>query len=109
MTRSKQRKFELSIISLLKLVFPDTVRGNRYGCGTEGNIEGTPFRIESAHGIALPDAVELIEKSEDNYYDDERPRLAIIKEDRKEPIIVAKLTDFAAFLEKFLFDRGDPS
>ena len=100
---SKQVPFLRSLVSLLRLSFPGAERGRKHGSRYESLIEGTPFFIEADHDARWPEVQDVIERSEREYMGDERPRLVIFKQHRKEPLAVMRVIDFVAFLDDNLW------
>lgn len=107
MTDRRQATFIRSLISLFRLAFPGAERGRKHGSRYEPLINGTPFFIEADHDARWPEVQDVIEKSEQLYIGDERPRLVIFKQLRKEPLACMRVTDFVAFLEKHMWRPDD--
>ena len=103
MSDRRQVTFLRSLVSLFRLAFPGAERGRKHGSRYEPLINGTPFFIEADAEAQWPDIQNVIESSEKKYQFDERPRLVIFKQLRKEPLAVMRVTDFVAFLDKHLW------
>lgn len=108
MTDRKQATFLRSLISLLRLPFPGAERGRKHGSRYEPLINGTPFFVEAEVNAQWPEMHDVIEKSESLYVGDERPRLVVFRQPRREPLAVMRFTDFVTFLNNNLY-RGDDS
>jgi len=104
-SRDKGARFERYVVSVLKLVFPDTRRGRQYDTAREADVEGTPLRIECKAFKTWPsvyDALQQVTRDGDEH-GDERPVCAITKKDRTEPMVTIPLTDFVKFCEENLY------
>lgn len=100
---SKRIPFLRSIAALLRTTFPGAERGRKHGSRYESIIEGTPFFVEADHDARWPEVHDVIARSEQEYIGDERPRLVIFKQHRREPLAVMRITDFVTFLEKHIW------
>jgi len=107
MTDRRQATFLRSCISLLRLPFPGAERGRKHASRYEPLINGTPFFIEADVNAQWPEMHKVIEKSEELYMGDTRPRLVIFRQPRQEPLAVMRFTDLVTFLDSHLYQEDD--
>jgi hypothetical protein len=102
--RRKGQQSERDMAALLKRVFPDAKRGigqARFGRECP-DVDGTPYWIETKCGKGAPIRSALKQAIEDT---DGRVPVVIVKDDRCEPFVVMRLSDW---LEDLWHDQPSP-
>ena len=110
-SRDKGARGERAVVSVLKKCFPDTRRGRQYDSAREGDIEGTPFRLEvklrkaMTWGV-LEGALEQVE-NDGVQHEDGRVPLVIAKRDNGPFIFVGKLDNLVRIVETMFYFPSD--
>ena len=98
--RSSKRKgkvWERAVATMLRKLWPAVKRGWQSRAGTEQcDVEGTPFWIEAKVGKQVNLRAALRQAVADT---DGRPPIVVAKDDREEPVVVMRLSDWVALME----------
>jgi hypothetical protein len=92
-SRRKGQQSERDIAALVRRVFPDAKRGigqARFGRECP-DVDGTPYWIETKCGKGAPIRAALKQAIDDT---DGRTPVVIVKDDRREPFVVMRLSDW---------------
>lgn len=95
MQRVKGKVWERAVANLLKPLFGDSVkRGFQSRSGRDGcDVEGTPYWIECKHGVLVNLRAAMRQAVEDS---DGRIPVVVAKDNRSEPLVVMRLSDWVA-------------
>jgi hypothetical protein len=90
--RMKGKRVERAVAELIRRVFPDAKRGFQSRAGTDQcDIEGTPYWFEIKGGKCPNPRAALKQAIEDT---DGRTPVVVVKDDRCEPFVVMRLSDW---------------
>jgi len=106
-SRTKGHNFERLVARTLRFSFPDARRGKQYTGGRECDVEGTPFRIECKRlkTVRIGDVIRAIAQAEadGHKWNDDRPCMAIHKEDRGNVYVTMKLSVASTLVERYFY------
>lgn len=92
MQRRKGKRVEREIAERLRSVFPDAKRGFQSRSGRDDcDVAGTPYWVEVKGGKCPNPRAALRQAIEDT---DGRPPLVVVQDDRCEPFVVMRLSDW---------------
>lgn len=104
MQRRKGKTWERAVATMLRPLFGDSVkRGFQSRSGRDGcDVEGSPFWVECKHGRLVNLRAALAQAIRDT---DGRIPIVIAKDDRTDPVVLMRLADWLAELERTLPKR----